>query len=495
MSLVARILAAATRHPDRLALEFLAGGRRWTYRELASEVRRVAGALGRRGAGVGDRVSVQVDSSPEMLLLHLAAMHAGVILNPLNPAYTPSEVEFFLSDAGPVLFVVDDEPTGALAAAVPESTDVVSIAELWEHEGGWEDGAGPDEDDVAVLLYTSGTTGRSKGAMITHGNLAANADNLRSAWGITGDDAILHVLPLHHVHGLFVATHPFLLEGGSILLAGRFDPATVSENMARSTVMMGVPTMYVRLLADGRVGRDLAAGIRLFTSGSAPMLERTHEEWERRTGHRILERYGMTEIQMACSNPLDGERRPGTVGMPLPDVEIRVRGDDGSLVGPGHPGVLEVRGPTVLPGYWRLPEATRAAFTDDGWFVTGDIVTRSDDGYVTIVGRASDLVISGGLNVYPKEVEDVVDTVDGVVESAVIGVPHPDLGEAVVAVCAVGDGLDVDPGAVISTCRGRLAGYKIPKQVVSVPDLPRNTMGKVQKGALRSRFSTLFDGV
>ena len=493
MSLISRILDTAARVPDRLALESLADGRRWTYADLAGEIDRVAGALRQLGAGEGDRVTAQVGSSPEAFLLHLGALRAGVILNPLNPAYTPSEVAFFLADAEPVVFLVDADPDDALRAAVPGGTSIHVLGSLWRSDDTRT--VAPVEmsaDAVAVLLYTSGTTGRSKGAMITDGNLVACADGLRQAWGITGDDTILHALPLYHVHGLFVATHPFLLTGGTILLAGRFATDTVVEHLPRATVMMGVPTMYVRLLADERVDAELTAHMRLFTSGSAPLLERTWLDWADRTGHRIVERYGMTEIQMACSNPLDGDRRPGTVGVPLPQVEVRVRGDNGELVGPGVPGVLEVRGPNVLAGYWRLAEATRESFTEDGWFITGDVVTRAEDGYVTIVGREKDLVISGGLNVYPKEVEDVIDPLPGVVESAVIGVAHPDFGEAVVAVCAVGEGPEVDGQSVIAACRERLAHFKVPKAVVSVATLPRNTMGKVQKGELRQRFGDMF---
>jgi malonyl-CoA/methylmalonyl-CoA synthetase len=468
VTVISRFLDQAAHTPDAVALTCIEDERAWTYAELRAEVEGWAASLQERGVGPGDRVSAVMEQRPESVLLHLALLRLGAVLHPIGTSATPAEVAGLIEDIEPSLVVAPGQDLGGT---------------------GRSDAPLPGEDDLACILSTSGTTGRPKGSLTTHGNLVANADALVEAWGISSSDTILHLLPLHHVHGLFVAIHPFLLTGGSVVLGRRFSPDTVVAHIDRATVLMGVPTFYTRLLDDDRVGHDLLGHMRLFTSGSAPLLAATHREWEQRTGHRILERYGMTEIQMALSNPLDGERRAGTVGMPLPGLEARVRSASGSLVGVGEAGVLEVRGPTVSPGYWRRPDATEESRTDDGWFITGDVVTKSRDGYHAIVGRTSDMIISGGLNVYPKEVEDVIDGVPGVVESAVIGVPHPDFGEAVLAVC-VGEAEDE---AVMATARTRLSAYKVPKAIEWVPELPRNSMGKVQKAALRDRFAGRFD--
>lgn len=457
MTVIARILEQAAHRPDAMAVS-VPGGRSWTYRALADEIDAWAGALARRGVRPGDRVSAVMAQSSDALLLHLGLMRVGAVLHPIGPGATPREVDDLVAEIEPVLVLGD----GAVTVG-----------------GARFDGPLPSEDDLACILSTSGTTGRPKGSLTTHRNLRANADALIEAWGITSADTILHLLPLHHVHGLFVALHPFLMTGGSVVLAGRFSADTVVDRIGDATVLMGVPTFYTRLLDDDRVDADLVGRMRLFTSGSAPLLAATHREWEERTGHRILERYGMTEIQMALSNPLDGERRAGTVGRPLPGLDARV----------GAGQVLEVRGPTVSPGYWRQPEASADARTADGWFITGDVVEQSDDGYFTIVGRTSDMIISGGLNVYPKEVEDVLDTLPGVGESAVIGLPHPDFGEAVAAVC-VGDG---DETLLVDACRDALSAHKVPKAIEWVHELPRNSMGKVQKAVLRERFADRFD--
>lgn len=480
--MIARFLEQAERTPSALALVSLADGTEWTYAELREATDQWAGGLVARGVRPGDRVTAVMGPGWESVVLHLAALRSGAVLNPVSPAATPDEVAWLVGDAEPTIVVVPSAGSPHSMGSVP----VMGIGELGS-------GPAPDHitgaDDLACLLYTSGTTGRPKGSITTHGNLLANADALISAWGISGADAILHLLPLHHVHGLFVAIHPFLLTGGTVLLGGRFGTDAVVEHVGAATVLMGVPTFYTRLLADPRLEEGLVRHMRLFTSGSAPLLAATHREWEERTGHRILERYGMTEIQMALSNPLEGERRPGSVGLPLPGLSARVRSNEGTLAGPGEAGVLEVRGPTVSPGYWRRPDATAASRTDDGWFVTGDVVVRDGDGYHEIVGRTSDMVISGGLNVYPKEIEDVIDRVEGVLESAVIGVAHADFGEAVLAVI-VGDAGD---DKIMEACRTRLSAYKVPKAIVRVAELPRNTMGKVQKAALRDRFATRFE--
>ncbi len=482
MTVIARFLEQAQRTPDALALVSLAEGTEWTYAELREAAERWAGGLVARGVRPGDRVTAVMGPDWESLVLHLAALRSGAVLNPVSPAATSDELAWLVGDAEPTIVVVPSADPAPSMDSVP----VVGVGEL---------GSGPaphhipGSDDLACLLYTSGTTGRPKGSMTTHGNLLANADALVWAWGISGADTILHLLPLHHVHGLFVAIHPFLLTGGTVLLGGRFSTDAVVEHIGAATVLMGVPTFYTRLLAEQRLDEDLVRHMRLFTSGSAPLLAATHREWEERTGHRILERYGMTEIQMALSNPLEGERRPGSVGVPLPGLLARVRSEEGTLAGAGEVGVLEVRGPTVSPGYWCRPDATAASRTDDGWFVTGDLAVRDGDGYHEIVGRTSDMVISGGLNVYPKEVEDVIDRVEGVMESAVIGVPHADFGEAVVAV-VVGDAGDDE---VVEACRTRLSSYKIPKAIERLAELPRNTMGKVQKAVLRERFASRFE--
>jgi len=346
-------------------------------------------------------------------------------------------------------------------------------------------------EDLAAILYTSGTTGRSKGAMLTHGNLASNAETLVSAWRFTAADVLIHALPIFHTHGLFVASNVALLSGATMLFLPRFDPDAIFRLMPRATTLMGVPTFYVRLLRDERLTRGATAHMRLFVSGSAPLLAETHREWHARTGHAILERYGMTETNMNTSNPYEGERIPGSVGLPLPGVEIRVTDpQSGEPLGPGE---IEVRGPNVFKGYWRMPEKTAAEFRADGFFITGDLGRTDSAGYLRIVGRGKDLIISGGLNVYPKEVEAEIDVVPGVVESAVIGVPHPDFGEAVVAVVVrAAEAAALDEPAIVAVMQDRLARFKLPKRVVFVDELPRNAMGKVQKNALREDYAGLF---
>ncbi|MCP4821718.1 MAG: malonyl-CoA synthase, partial [Shimia sp.] len=428
--------------------------------------------------------------------LYLGTVMAGGVFLPLNTAYTTPEVAYFLGDAEPRVVVCDpsreNETSGIASNAQVKTLDA-------KGKGTMTDAAASQSvftpvartaDDLAAILYTSGTTGRSKGAMLSHGNLASNSAVLRDHWRFTSDDVLIHALPIFHTHGLFVATNVALLAGASVVFLPKFDPDAIVKAMPTATALMGVPTFYTRLLDDPRLTRDLAANMRLFVSGSAPLLVDTHEGWEERTGHRILERYGMSETNMNTSNPYDGERRAGTVGFPLPGVETRIRQDEVD-VSKGEIGGLEVRGPNVFKGYWQMPEKTAEELLPDGWFITGDMAREDADGYITIVGRSKDLVITGGFNVYPKEVESLIDDISGVKESAVIGVPHPDFGEAVVAI-VVREDPTLSEAAVTTPLMENLAKFKQPKQVIFLPELPRNTMGKVQKKALREDYAALF---
>ena len=483
--------------PERTVIETL-GGARLTYGELDQRSARLAGRLARLGVGRGDRVAAQIEKSVANALLYLACLRLGAVYLPLNTAYTQSELEYFFGDAEPALIVCD--PAKKVAIEALSGTRVATLDQQGKGDLIESLDAAParfeiapvGDDDLAALLYTSGTTGRSKGAMITHRNLASNALTLVDAWGFSDADVLLHVLPLYHVHGLFVAFNTVLLAGGRLIFLPSFDAAEALEVLPRATVLMGVPTYYTRLLAQDGLSAARCAGVRLFVSGSAPLLEDTFRQFEARTGQRILERYGMTETGMSTSNPLSGERRPGTVGLPLPGIEARVADEAGRILGPGEIGVLEVRGPNVFKGYWRMPQKTAQEFRPDGFFVTGDLARIDADGYVSIVGRAKDLIISGGLNVYPKEIESVIDDLPGVVESAVIGLPHPDFGEAVSAVVVPAPGAAPDEAAVIAALRERLAGFKVPKRVWFAPSLPRNAMGKVQKNALRDQHKDAF---
>jgi malonyl-CoA/methylmalonyl-CoA synthetase len=446
-----------------------------SYGDLEAAAAHVAGRLVAEGLAPGDRVALQAAKTPEVIMVYLGVLKAGGVFLPLNSAYTAAEVEYFLGDAEPRAFITD--PPGWVAEARAHAPLDAAVAR----------GA----DDLASLIYTSGTTGRSKGAMLSHGNLAANALALHQAWGFTADDVLLHALPVFHVHGLFVALHCALLSGCPMVWLPRFDDAQVLAGLKRATVLMGVPTFYTRLLANPGFTRESAANIRLFISGSAPLLPSTFAEFEERTGQRILERYGMSEAVIITTNPLAGERVAGSVGYPLPGVALRIGGGAApSASEEGATGVIEIKGPSVFSGYWRMPEKTAEEFTDDGFFITGDVGRRDPDGRVWISGRAKDLIISGGYNVYPKEVELVLDELPGVTESAVIGVPHKDFGEGVVAV-VIGRG---DEAALIAEARRQLAAYKAPKKVVFVDELPRNTMGKVQKNLLRQRYAHLFEG-
>ncbi|MGF1592901.1 MAG: malonyl-CoA synthase [Kiloniellaceae bacterium] len=481
----------------------LADGRRISYADLEAGAGRVARLLLDCGVQPGDRVAAQIEKSPEALLLYLAVLRCGAVYLPLNTAYKGGEVAYFLEDAEPRVLVCAPENEAALRQ-VADKAGVPTVLTLGEAGDGSvverSRGLDPevpvvarDPDDLAAILYTSGTTGRSKGAMLSHANLGSNSLTLRDYWGFTADDVLIHALPMFHTHGLFVATHCVLLSGSRMLFLNRFDADTVIDLLPRATAMMGVPTFYTRLLASPRLNREACAGIRLFISGSAPLLADTFKAFEERTGHRILERYGMTETTMNTSNPLEGERIAGTVGFPLPGVEVRVTDEDGSPLPQGEVGVLEVKGPNVFRGYWRQPDKTAAEFRPDGFFITGDVAMIDARGYVHIVGRAKDLIISGGFNVYPKEIELCIDLIAGVQESAVIGVPHPDFGEAVVAVVKRdGSGAAVTAEAVQATAKAELANFKVPKKVFFVDELPRNTMGKVQKNLLRERFKDSF---
>jgi len=479
-------------------------GRDCSYRELLDRTARIALALRSAGVQPGDRVAAQVDKSAEAILLYLATLRVGGVFLPLNTAYTLPEMEYFLDDSGPRLLVCQPEKLAELsalavrmgvAAVLTLGTDGTagSLLELAARQPGEFSDAPRAGTDLAAVLYTSGTTGRSKGAMLTHDNLGSNAWVLKDYWRYQRGDVLLHCLPIFHIHGLFVAINSTLAAGASLVLLPRFDPELVFRYLPRCTVLMGVPTFYVRLLQDARLNRAATAQMRLFVSGSAPLLAETHRAWHERTGHAILERYGMTETSINTSNPYDGERIPGTVGLPLPGVSVRVVDiEQGTPQAAGAIGMIEVRGPNVFAGYWRNPAKTRAEFQGD-WFVTGDVGQIDERGYVHIVGRGKDLIITGGYNVYPKEVEGEIDALAGVTESAVIGIPHPDFGEAVTAVVvAAPAAAALDEHTVQQALKQRLAGYKCPKRVLFVAELPRNAMGKVQKQVLREKLSGLY---
>jgi malonyl-CoA/methylmalonyl-CoA synthetase len=489
--------------PDRnkILIE-LSDGKKISYGELFSLVEKLAGHLIRSGVVPGDRVAAQVEKSWQNLALYLAALRAGAAFLPLNTAYPLAELEYFLGDAQPSFVAVqppNEDNVRALCARIGKAT-VQSLGP--NGEGSLlkaAAGAAPapviprGPDDLAAILYTSGTTGRSKGAMLTHNNLLSNARVLVDYWRFTERDVLLHALPMFHTHGLFVAINTSLLSGGSMIFLPKFDAETIIRLLPKATAMMAVPTFYVRLLEDPRFNRELTKNMRLFTSGSAPLLAETHRAFFERTGHAILERYGMTETNMNTSNPYDGERIPGTVGFPLPGVEIRIADPESGRVLPqGEVGVLEVRGPNVFAGYWRMPEKTKTEFRPDGFFITGDVSKIDERGYVHIVGRSKDLVITGGYNVYPKEVETEIDAITGVFESAVIGCPHPDFGEGVTAVVVREKGAELTEKDITAALEGRLAKFKQPKRVFFVDELPRNAMGKVQKNVLRETYARTY---
>jgi malonyl-CoA/methylmalonyl-CoA synthetase len=495
---------------DRTAIETADGLEaplHYSWRDLERGSAMLANLLQSLDLPEGSRIAVQTEKCVEALMLYLAVLRAGFVYLPLNTAYQAAEIEYFIGDAEPAVvvcagrnfgwisklafkagtrnvFTLNDDRSGSLLQRAALMSD--------QHQVSLRCG-----DDLAAILYTSGTTGRSKGAMLSHANLLSNARVLNDYWGWRSDDVLIHALPIFHVHGLFVASHGALLAGARMIWFGKFDPRKVVETLPRATVFMGVPTLYVRLLAEAGLSRQACANMRLFIAGSAPLLIETFNEWTARTGHTILERYGMSETVMLTSNPYDpkqGERRGGTVGFPLPGVQLRVRDDKGHPLPSGEVGQIEVKGPNVFKGYWRMPEKTADEFTTDLWFKTGDVGKIGSDGYVTIVGRSKDLIISGGYNVYPAEIEGYINALPGVAESAVIGVPHADFGEAVLAVVVRKPGAALDGAAIAAELKSKIANFKVPKAVFVVDELPRNAMGKVQKNLLREQHQALFSG-
>ncbi|WP_150526366.1 malonate--CoA ligase [Roseibium sediminis] len=489
--------------PSKTFLETEAG-RAISFADMLALSAQYANALTGLGVQAGDRVAVQVEKTPEALMLYLGTVRAGAVFLPLNTAYTAAEIDYFVSDAEPAVLVCDPGKQDALQATADkvgaklQTLDASGQGSLSTLAGNaaaeFEDVARLD-DDLAAILYTSGTTGRSKGAMLSHENLASNARTLVEYWRFTADDVLLHALPIFHTHGLFVATNVTLFAGGSMLFLPKFDLDAVLRLLPRASSMMGVPTFYTRLLGAEAFTRDLVKHMRLFISGSAPLSAETHKEFSERTGHAILERYGMTETNMNTSNPYEGERRAGTVGHHLPGVGLRIADPvTGREVPDGDVGIIEVKGPNVFQGYWRMPEKTAEEFRADGFFITGDMGRIDEKGYVQIVGRSKDLIISGGFNIYPAEVETAIDEIQGVAESAVIGVPHPDFGEGVVAVIACRAGSALSEDEVIAELKDKLARFKQPKKVVFLDALPRNTMGKIQKVALRETYKDALAG-
>ena len=500
-------------NPEKRPFATLPDGRSFSYADLDAVSAKFANALISLGVQPGDRVAVQVEKSIEALMLYLGTLRAGGVFLPLNTAYTGAELAYFLGDAEPRVFVCDPAKAEALAPVAAKAGSRLETMGIYR-EGQPAPGTmlekglaasdsfetverGPG--DLAAILYTSGTTGRSKGAMLTHDNLWSNAITLCDYWHFTADDVLLHPLPIFHTHGLFTSSNTVMAAGGSMIFLSKFDVDTVLEWLPKATSMMGVPTFYVRLLDNPGFTRDLVQHIRLFTSGSAPLLAETHLRFEERTGHRILERYGMTETNMNTSNPYDGDRRAGTVGFPLPGVAVKITDPaTGAELAAGETGMIEVKGPNVFKGYWRMPEKTDEELRANGFFITGDLGVIDGDGYVSIVGRSKDLIITGGFNVYPKEVEEVIDDLPGVVESAVIGVAHPDFGEGVIAVVVPEAGGEARGEAsadgIVASLGDKLARFKQPKHVFLVDALPRNAMGKVQKKELRDRYAGVFKG-
>ncbi len=503
-NLFAALRAAFPKDLDAVALETDAG-LNYSWRDLDRATAMMANLLKSLDLPEGARVAVQVEKSVEAMMLYLATLRAGYVFLPLNTAYQSAEIEYFIGNAEPAVvvcsrknfgwiskisfkagtknvFTLDDDRTGSLlerAAALPAGSDRHEVAHR-------------SADDLAAILYTSGTTGRSKGAMLSHGNMLSNALVLKDFWGWKPGDVLIHALPIFHVHGLFVAIHGALINGSKMIWLSRFDPKRVVQKLPEATVFMGVPTLYVRLLAEPGLTREACRNMRLFVAGSAPLLIETFTEWQERTGHTILERYGMSETAMLASNPYEGERRGGTVGFALPGVSLRVQDDAGQPLPAGEIGGIQVKGPNVFKGYWCMPEKTKEEFTADGYFKTGDVGKIDERGYITIVGRSKDLIISGGYNVYPAEIEGYINDLPGVAESALVGVPHPDFGEVGVAVVISKPGFALDPGQIVAALKSKLANFKIPKQCFVVSELPRNTMGKVQKNMLREQFKGLF---
>jgi malonyl-CoA/methylmalonyl-CoA synthetase len=476
----------------------------YSWRDLERGSAKIANLLTSLKLPAGSRIAAQVEKSPEALMLYLATLRAGFVYLPLNTAYRAAEMSYFIDNASPTVLVCSPHNFGWLTQiafkagvshvytldAPAQGRNSGSLLSRAMHFGDTFDTVQRDTDDLAAILYTSGTTGRSKGAMLTHGNLTSNLKVLHHAWHWQEGDVLLHALPLFHIHGLFVAAHGALYNGSKMIFLPKFDSASVIRQLQRSTVFMGVPTYYVRLLSDPAFTREACASIRLFISGSAPLLTETFRQFTETTGHTILERYGMSETAMLTSNPYDGQRKAGTVGPALPGVSVRVIKGEGLPCAAGETGDIQVKGPNVFKGYWQMPEKTADEFTADAYFKTGDVGYFDDDGYLSIVGRSKDLIITGGYNVYPKEIESVIDEIDGVLESAVIGVPHADFGEAVTAIVVARDGAQLSEAGIIQALKSSIANFKVPKHVVFTAELPRNAMGKVQKNLLREQYCT-----
>ena len=500
-NLFAALRAAFPKDLDAVAVE-TDTGLNYSWRDLERSTAMMANLLQSLDLPSGARIAVQVEKSVEAMMLYLATLRAGYVFLPLNTAYQSAEIEYFIGNAEPSVvvcsaknfgwvskiafkagtknvFTLDDDRSGSLLERAAHCSDRHEIAQS-------------SADDLAAILYTSGTTGRSKGAMLSHGNMLSNALVLKDYWAWQPGDVLIHALPIFHVHGLFVALHGALINGSKMIWLAKFDPKLVVQKLPEATVFMGVPTLYVRLLAEPGLTREACRHMRLFVAGSAPLLIETFTEWQERTGHTILERYGMSETAMLTSNPYDGERRGGTVGFALPGVSLRVQDDAGQPVPTGEIGNIQVKGPNVFKGYWRMPEKTKEEFTTDGYFKTGDVGKIDERGYITIVGRSKDLIISGGYNVYPAEIEGYINDMPGVAESAVVGVPHPDFGEVGVAIVIAKPGAKLDAEQIIARLKAQLANFKIPKRCFIVGELPRNTMGKVQKNVLREQHKALF---
>ena len=505
-NLFAALRAAFPVELDSVAIE-TDSGLHYSWRDLERATAMMANLLVSLKLPAGARVAVQVEKSVEALMLYLATLRAGYVFLPLNTAYQSAEIEYFIGNAEPAVVVCTPQNFGWVSKIAFKAGSghvftlgddrTGSLLERAVHCSDRHTAAQRRADDLAAILYTSGTTGRSKGAMLSHGNMLSNAVMLKDYWGWKPGDVLMHVLPIFHVHGLFVAVHGALLNGSKMIWMARFDPKRVIERLPETTVFMGVPTLYVRLLAEPGLDRNAARNMRLFIAGSAPLLIETFNEWIARTGHTILERYGMSETVMLTSNPYaadprhanQSERRGGTVGFPLPGVSLRVQSDDGLTLRTGEVGGIQVKGPNVFSGYWQMPEKTREEFTSDGYFKTGDVGRVDQDGYVSIVGRSKDLIISGGYNVYPAEIEGVINTFAGVAESAVVGVPDADFGEVGVAIVIPKPGAKLEPANILQKLKAMLANFKVPKRCYVVTDLPRNAMGKVQKNVLRSQYA------
>ena len=505
-NLFAALRAAFPADLDSVAIECADGAPlAYSWRDIERATGMLANLLVSLELPAGSRIAVQTEKSVEALLLYLAVLRAGYVYLPLNTAYQAAEIEYFIGNAEPAVMVCPSKSFGWVSKiAFKAGTQYVftlnedrsgTLLDRAAQMSDQHEVAHKAADELAAILYTSGTTGRSKGAMLSHGNMLSNALTLKDYWGWKPGDVLIHALPIFHVHGLFVASHGALLNGSKMIWFAKFDPKAVIARLPDATVFMGVPTLYVRMLGEASLDKNACRNMRLFISGSAPLLIETFRDWQTRTGHTILERYGMSETIMLTSNPYraeEGERRGGTVGYALPGVGVRVHDDKGAACAVDEIGNIEVKGPNVFAGYWRMPEKTKEEFTGDGWFKTGDVGKRDAQGYFTIVGRSKDLIISGGYNVYPAEVEGYLNEMDGVAESAVIGVPHPDFGEGVVAVVVAKPGASLDAEALIARLKGQIANFKVPKKLFVVAELPRNTMGKVQKNLLREQHKGLF---